>query len=245
MQLDKYMNIPSKTIAAALLIVSFAWFASPVKSEIIVIDNFSVRTQGAMIVDYHDTFDSQSVQTSGYIKGNAVSRDINLTSLLNTDEDGIDRSVARVSSSLFKWSNDSAVASTTTMNHEFAPIDVTSAFVQDGVSRGELLLDVTNVDLGVVTEVTLIDSNNNSATTSFSTSSSGAQTIKISYIDFLAVNSSLDFTNIKSVTTTLSGPAAVDMDMRTLAFSTPEPSSVMLFSLAGLGFASRRRRKRS
>ncbi len=239
-----YNYSPVPKLALALLVFSLASFTRAAKSEIIVIDNFSVNTQGAMIVDYYDTFDNQTTQTSGYIKGYAVSRDINLTSLLNTDEDGIDRSVARVSSGLFKWSNDSAVASTTTMNHIFSSTDVTSSFVADGVSRGELLLDITNVDLGVVTEVTLIDSNNESATFSTSTTSAGEQTLKFSYLDFLAVNSSLDITKINTVTTTLSGPAAVDMDMRTLAFSTPEPSSVMLFSLAGIGFASRRRRKR-
>lgn len=68
------MNIPSKTIAAALLIVSFAWFASPVKSEIIVIDNFNVDTP-VLKVDYNTAFDSYSSHTSGTIKGNPVTRD--------------------------------------------------------------------------------------------------------------------------------------------------------------------------
>ncbi|MGY8747609.1 MAG: PEP-CTERM sorting domain-containing protein [Pirellulales bacterium] len=33
--------------------------------------------------------------------------------------------------------------------------------------------------------------------------------------------------------------------MKLLIFNVPEPSSIMLFSLAGIGYASRRRRKRS
>ena len=242
MNIFQYNYSPLPKLALALLVFSLASFTKAAKSEIIVIDNFSVNTQGAMIVDYFDTFDSQTAQTSGYIKGNAVSRDINLTSLLNTDEDGIDRSVARVSSGLFKWSNDSGVQSTTTINHHFSAIDVTHPLA--GVTEGNLILDVTNVDIGAEAEITLIDSNNESATVSFTTTFVGAQVIQLSYLDFIADNSNLDFTQIETVSTTLNGPVDVDFQMRTLAFHTPEPSSVMLFSLAGIGFASRRRRKR-
>ncbi|MCP4095527.1 MAG: PEP-CTERM sorting domain-containing protein [Planctomycetaceae bacterium] len=235
------MNISSKTIAAALLIVSFAGFASPVKSEIIVIDNFSVNTQGAMIVDSFNTFDSQSSQTSGFMKGNAVSRDMTLTTIINTDPDGIDRSIARVAQNLFKLSNDTGVSSTATINHQFAPIDVVSPIY--GTSVGSVQMEVTNVDLDAVATITLVDANDESAAFSFTTIAAGPQLIEFSYDDFLAVNSSLDLTKVKSVSTTLSGPIDLDFQMRTLAFNTPEPSSVMLFSLAGIGLASRRRRK--
>jgi len=243
MNIFQYNYSPFPKLALALLAFSLASFTRAAKSELIVIDNFSVNTQGALIVDHFDTFDSQTAQTSGYIKGNAVSRDINLTSLLNTDEDGIDRSIARISAGLFKWSNDSGVQSTTTMNHQFSAIDVTDPTY--GVTEGNLILDVTNVDLGAEAVITLIDSNNESATVSFTTTFVGAQVIKLSYLDFIADNSNLDFTQIETVSTTLNGPVDVDFQMRTLAFSTPEPSSIMLFSLAGIGFASRRRRKRS
>lgn len=243
MEIFKYMNSLFSKPAILLLIVAAASFTNSAKSEIIVIDNFSVRTQGAMIVDYYDTFDSQTPQTSGFIDGFAVIRDISLTGLLNNDEDQIDRSVARISADRFKWSNDSGVRSTTTINHQFSAIDVTDPTY--GVTEGSVVMEVTNVDLGAVAEITLIDANNQSATSSFTTSVVGAQDIYFSYLDFLAVNSGLDFTQIKSVSTTLSGPEDVDFQMRVLAFSTPEPSSIMLFSLTGIGFALRRRRKQS
>lgn len=241
MEVFKYMNSLFLKPAILLLIVSAASFTNSAMSEIIVIDNFSVNTQGAMIVDSSNPFTSQSSQTSGFMKGNAVSRDMTLTTIVNTDPDGIDRSIARVAQNLFKLSNDTGVSSTATINHQFAPIDVVSPIY--GTSAGSVQMEVTNVDLDAVATITLVDANDESAAFSFTTIAAGPQLIEFSYDDFLAVNSSLDLTKVKSVSTTLSGPIDLDFQMRTLAFSTPEPSSVMLFSLAGIGLASRRRRK--
>ncbi len=235
------MNIPSKTIAAALLIVSFVGFASPVKSEIIVIDNFSVDTP-VLRVDYDTAFDSYSSHTSGTIAGNTVTRDLSLTRVVADDDRGTRRSILEVYQGDFSWSNDSGVQTTATLSHQFSPIDV---LFPRGSSYGTLELDVVSVDLDAEITITLVDANNQSAVLSETTSVAGAQIIEFAYDDFLSSNSNLDLTQIKSVSMALAGPAEVDLTMNQMLFNTPEPSSVMLFSIAGIGFASRRRRKRN
>ena len=244
MQLGKYMNIPSKTIAAALLIVSFAWFASPVKSEIIVIDNFNTTMgKGILRVSPFQTTDVQTAETSGAVKGNPITRDITLN--LQTSPNPFLEANAFIFGDKFAWSNDTDVASDVTLNHQFTPINVLSPY---GSEHGSVILDVLAVDLGANATITLVDSNDQSATFSQSVTAGGAQQLTFNYDDFLSINSSLDLTQIKSVTTKLSqdsGATAVDFQMDVLIFNTPEPSSIMLFSLAGIGFASRRRRKQS
>ncbi len=238
------MNISSKTIAAALLIVSFAGFAPPVKSEIIVIDNFEtpMETTG-ILVNYYIANSQQGTQTSGSILGNSVNRDVDLTRVTNTDPTAFKRSTASIENGLFSWNNDSLTASTATINHQFTPVNVLSPY---GSQYGEILLDVVAVDLNAIAAITLVDANDQTATFSQGIIDAGPQQVSFAYDEFLALNSSLDFTQIKSISTQLSqesGATAVDFDMDILAFSTPEPSSVMLFSLAGIGLASRRRRK--
>ena len=241
----KYSPIPK--LALALLVFSLASFTKAAKSEIIVIDDFTTAMETTGIaVNYYVPNAQQGTQTSGYMYGNPISRDVDLTRVTNTDPTAFQRSTASINNDRFSWANDPGTASTTTINHQFSPVDIVSP--QYGTSVGSVILDVTNVDLDAIATITLIDVNNQEATFSQSITTAGAQEVQFAYDDFLAVNSSLDLTQIKGITTHLSqevGATAVDFEMDILAFSTPEPSSVMLFSLAGIGFASRRRRKRS
>lgn len=241
MQIFQYYYSPVPKLALALLVFSLASFARAAKSEIIVIDNFDVESP-VLRVDYNTAFDSYSSHTSGTIKGNTVTRDMSLTRVFNDDDRGSRRSILEVYQDVFSWSNDSQVQSSATLNHHFSPINVLSPF---GSEWGSLQLDVVSVDLDAEITITLVDANNQSAVLSETTSVAGQQILEYAYDDFLASNSNLDLTQIKSVSLDLAGPAEVDFTMQQMLFNTPEPSSVMLFSLAGIGLASRRRRKRS
>jgi|TARA_B110000495_G_scaffold43587_1_gene35770 hypothetical protein len=239
------MNILSPKLLLALLIVSIAGFTNSAKSEIIVIDNFNTEMEvPGLLVNYYVGNAQQGSQNIGNIKGSTVTRDVDLTRITNTDPTAFFSSKSSVVNNIFAWSNDPGTASTTTINHQFSSaIDVLSPH---GSQHGSLVLDVTNVDINAVATITLVDAGNQSATFSQSIANPGAQEVHFSYDDFLAVNSSLDLSQIKSVSTFLSqetGATAVDFEMDILAFNTPEPTSVLLFSIAGIGLTFRRRRK--
>lgn len=228
----------------ALLVFSLASFTKAAKSEIIVIDNFNTQYgKGFLQVNSFNTSDGQTAESSGSIKGSSVLRDTTLNLVSSTSSFATASSF--IDNGALSWNNNTGVASELIINHEFSPANVLSPY---GSQYGSLDLDVNQIDLGANVTITLVDNNNESATFSQSVTSDGAQQLTFNYDDFLSVNSSLDLTQIKKVTTKLSqdaGQTAVDMEIDSMLFSTPEPSSVMLFSLAGIGFASIRRRKRS
>jgi hypothetical protein len=241
------MNSLFSKPAILLLIVSAASFTNSAKSEIIVIDSFNKELEvPGLLVNYNISNAQQASQDIGtFLGGSAVTRDVDLTRVYNSDPTTFFSSKSSVVNDIFAWSNDPGTASNTTLNYQFGPTDILSPF---GSQHGSVILDILNVDLDAIATITLVDSNNQSATFSQSISTPGAQQLGFSYDDFLAVNASLDLTQVIGVSTFLSqqtGATAVDFEMDILVFSTPEPSSVMLFSLAGIGFASRRRRKRN
>ncbi len=246
MEVFNYMNSLFLMPAISLLIVSAASFTNSAMSEIIVIDNFNKELEvPGLLVNYYVANAHQASQNIGTIRGNAVTREVDLTRVYNSDPTAFFSSKSSVVNDIFAWSNDPGTASNTTLNYQFGPTNILSPA---GSQHGSVILDILNVDLDAIATITLVDSNDQSATFSQTISTPGAQQLGFSYDDFLAVNSNLDLTQVKSVSTFLSqqtGATAVDFEMDILVFNTPEPSSVMLFSLAGIGFASRRRRKRN
>lgn len=220
------------------LTLGFALIPNFASSEIIVIDDFSTGFgSGFLQVTTGTPNASQSAETSGSILGNSISRNALLE--LDSAPDSFSRAITSIAGGSLSWGNDPAVTSVLTLNHEFSAVDVNPV----GSQHGSIILDIDSLDLSADIEITLVDSNNRTAT--FSRTASSAQQLEFAYDSFLAVNSSLDLSNIKQVTTKFSSGQDVDMTIGRLAFSTPEPSSIMLFSLAGIGFASRRRRKLS
>ena len=244
MNMSTYTYSPVPKLALALLVFSLASFAKAAKSEIIVIDNFSTQYgKGFLQVNSFNTSDTQTAESSGSIKGNSVLRDTTLNLVSSASSFATASSFIDVGA--LSWNNNTGVASDLTIRHEFSAVNVLSPF---GSEFGSVDLDVNQIDLGANVTITLVDNNDESASFSQSVTSGGAQQLTFNYDDFLSVNSSLDLTQIKKVTTKLSqdaGQTAVDMEIDSILFNTPEPSSVMLFSLAGIGLASRRRRKRS
>ncbi len=238
------MNLLPSKFTLALLIFSTAVFTNSARCEIIVIDNFSTQYgKGFLQVNSFNQSDGQTAESSGSMKGSSVLRATNLDLVSSTPSFAIASSF--IDNGSLSWNNASGVASELTVNHEFSPVNVLSPF---GSEYGSVILDILAIDLGANVTITLVDNNNQSATFSHSIVAGGAQELAFNYDDFLSVNSSLDLTQIKNIATQLSqdsGAVAVDMEIDSLVFSTPEPSSIMLFSLAGIGFASRRRRKRS
>ena len=244
MSMSTYTYSPVPKLALALLVFSLASFAKAAKSEIIVIDNFSTQYgTGFLQVNSFNTSDAQTAEPSGSIKGNSVLRDTTLNLVSSASSFATASSFIDVGA--LSWNNNTGVASDPTIRHEFSAVNVLSPY---GSEFGSLDLDVNQIDLGANVTITLVDNNDESASFSQSVTSGGAQRLTFNYDDFLSVNSSLDLTQIKKVTTKLSqdaGQTAVDMEIDSILFNTPGPVSVMLFSLAGIGFASRRRRKRS
>lgn len=220
------------------LTLGFALIPNFASSEIIVIDDFSTAFgSGFLAVTTGTPTASQGAETSGSILGNSISR--NATLELDSAPNSFSRAIAAIDAGSLSWSNDSGVTSELSINHEFSAVDVTHA----GTPKGAIILDIDTLDLAADIQITLVDSNDRTAT--FSRSASSAQQLEFAYADFLGVNSNLDLSNIKQVTTVFDSGQDVDMVVGRLVFSTPEPTSIMLFSLAGIGFASRRRRKLS
>ena len=71
--------------------------------------------------------------------------------------------------------------STLTLNYQFGPTNVLSPA---GSQHGSVILDILNVDLDAIATITLVDSNDESATFSQTISTPGAQQLGFSYDDF-------------------------------------------------------------
>ena len=138
------------------------------------------------------------------------------------------------------YSNDDGVSSTARVVWDANGAGLGSADLTDGDTSTHLTLDIIDIDFGYVNiQFAVTDASNNTSSIDITDASIGIT--QVAFADFTGI---ANFHLVKSIEMTLQGEPARDLRLDTVYTSTliPEPATITLLSMAGVGLLGFRRK---